>query len=489
MLDAEAGVPWLEELQRKRQAVSLSRDLQAFIRHFWSLLEPDHEFSSNWHIDQMCEVLTDFIEGRTNRLIVNIPPGTMKSLIFVFFRAWAWARNPKLRFLTAAYGSHLTTRDNLRVRAIVMSPEYQRLFPDVQMIEDQNTKTRFNTRAGGWSIATSVGGVGTGEHPDFIIIDDALTAAQAESEPERTSANQWFTGTISSRGVSRGVSIAVIGQRLHEDDLPGFLLKKGGWRHICFPMRYEVAREKTAQDPGHVPDPLDPRTEAGELLWPHLFTEEKVRQLELDLGEYGTAGQLQQRPSPEGGGLFKREWFKFLETRPKRLLRTARGWDTAASEGKGDYTVGTLIGEFEEGKWVVLDVQRDRLGPAGVEQLMRATTILDGRDTIVREEKEGGSAGLTVIEARRTMMSKLPGGPYDYQGVPLSGDKRTRAKPLRIVCEQGNLYLLLAPWNEDYIRELCNFPTGAHDDQVDSSSCAYNAALLEPRKMKEFAVW
>jgi predicted phage terminase large subunit-like protein len=494
-------------LLRSIQASHLKRSLLAFTREAWLILEPEHPFVQNWHIEELCTLLEQVAAGfghagmpaqftthePIDRVVINIPPGTMKSLLVsVIFPCWLWARNPKLRILTAAYSDKRALDANLKARLLLKSQWFQQLFP-LEFVEDQDTKGRFDTTKGGWRIATSVGGEGTGLHPDLIVIDDAATAADAQSEAERKKVNGWFDQTVSSRGVSRGVKVIVIGQRLHEEDLPGHLLKRAGWTHVCWPMRFMTARPATDTQPGYQPDPRDHRTKEGDLLFPQLFTEAKVRQLELDLGPYGTSGQLQQQPSPEGGGLFKREWFKFVDAAPA-LARRCRGWDTAASEGKGDYLVGVKISEEFEwdvkdgkrkfqstGRFFVEDVQRDQLGPDGVDKLMKVTAQLDGKACSVREEKEGGSSGVIVINAR----TKLLRG-FNYAGVQLGGSKVTRAKPFRSQCEGGNVYLVKAHWNEAYIVELCAFPTAKHDDQVDASSCAFNSVLLEepPRSSK-----
>ena len=502
----------------------LNASLFEFLKWSWVILEPETPFVDNWHIRELCKLLQSIgIAGdkgeKCRRWVINISPGTMKSLLVgVIFPAWLWARTAgKTRFLTASYGQHLTVRDNLRVRQIVESPAFKRIFADLKLVDDQNTKTRFNTAKGGWRIATSVDGVGTGEHPHYIIIDDPTTAAQAMSEPERQRANQWFDRTISSRGVAHGVTILIVMQRLHEDDLAGHVLKRGGFQRVCFPMRYEkckcpggeprvLAEDERCtlhkNDLDWTPDPRDPRRIEGELMFPKLFDEAKVRQLELDLGQYGAAGQLQQRPSPEGGGLFKREWFKFIDREQlPRLFRRVRGWDTAGTEGAGDYTVGVdMLEGFEwrpdpddpsgrrkklmsTGQFYVADVARDQLSPAGVDALMLAVARQD-KTVPVREEKEGGASGKAVIAAR----AKLLVG-HDYQCVQLGTNKIVRAKPYRSQCEGGNVSLVRAAWNAQYLDELCNFPTGKYDDQVDASSCAFNSLLLEPVPRKAECIW
>lgn len=491
----------------------LEGSLLEFVRDGWHVVETSRPLIENWHIHELCDVLerVTFGDPDYERVIVNIPPGTLKSLIIsVFWPAWVWARTGKKRFLAASYGQHLSIRDNLRVRSLIESEWFQGFWP-LKLVEDQNTKTKFITSVGGWRIATSVSGPGTGEHPHYIIIDDPHTAQQATSPAERQAAIDWFDQTISSRGSTSGVRIVLVMQRLHQEDLAGHLLAKGGWHHVCFPMRYEKCTCPTDDpetlpedqrcighkaDPKWAPDPRDPRTEQGELLCPQVIDDKKVKQLENDLGEYGTAGQLQQRPAPEGGGLFKREWFKFLDVRPA-LCRWTRGWDTAGSEGKGDYTVGSLVGEEFEwtlvdrkkqllstGRIVVADVQRDQLGPDGVDKLMKVTATLDGKTIPIREEQEGGASGKAGVTSRA---QRLVG--WDYKAVSLGANKQVRAKPFRAQCEAGNVYLVRGDWNEEFIQELSNFPTGKHDDQVDATSCAFNSMILEPPPRKREATW
>lgn len=471
VVDPEEVQLRLNFVRKEIQKRVWKKSLTEFIRKAWEIVEPTKEYKHNWHIDVLAEQLEAVSRGEIKRLLINVPPGTMKSLtVSVFWPAWEWATNPELRYLTASYSSHLTIRDNLKVRSIIGSDWYANYF-GVKLDEEQNAKMLFKTTRGGWRVASSVGGPGTGEHPDRIIIDDPLTADQARSEVERTTVRDWFDQTVSTRGVTRDTAIVVVMQRLHEDDLAGHLIGRGGWNHICWPMRYELVQKN---NPNFVPDKLDRRTEPGQLLWPDLFTEKIVRQLELDLGPYGAAGQLQQRPAPEGGGLFKREWFKIVEAAPA-TARRARGWDTAGTEGSGDYTVGVRIAE-SNGVFYIEDVQRGQWGPAGVDAVMKQTAQLDGPACGVREEREGGASGKAVIEARtKTLVG------FDYKGVTVSGDKITRARPFRAQCEAGNVVLVKGSWNEEYLRELSVFPAGKHDDQVDGSSCAFNAVLLEPQ--------
>jgi predicted phage terminase large subunit-like protein len=510
--ELENGLSECDRLAAKLDAKRYTDSLLSFVRDAWPILEPAQTFVENWHIGSLCHLLEDIAAGREPRTIINVPPGTMKSLLVsVIFPCWLWARDPKKRILTAAYSDKRALDANIKARNLIKSPWFQKHFT-LTLVEDQNTKGRFDTTEGGWRIATSVGGEGTGLHPDLIIIDDAATAADAQSETERKTVNTWFSATVSTRGVSRNVTIIVIGQRLHQEDLPGYLLAKDrtGWTLVRWPMRFEkctcpadlAEREEDRRcalhkaDPEWTADPRDPRTEPGELLFPTLFDEAKVRKLELDLGPIDSAGQLQQRPSAEGGTLFKRETFKFIDALPK-LVKWVRGWDLAASEGKGDYTAGVKIGiEYEwrienglkrlldTGRIIVGDVQHDQLGPDAVDKLMKVTAELDGKSVPIRAEKEGGASGVAASGAQAKMLRG-----WDFEAVHVGTNKVLRARPFRAQVEAGNVFLLRAGWNEKYITELCAFPTGKHDDLVDASSCAFNAVLLEPAPKKVELTW
>lgn len=473
------------ELELKRREL---KGFKNFVTYFWDTIEPTQPLSWNWHHDELCDVCERLYRGDETRVVVNIPPGTMKTLLMsVMFRAYIWSQDASQRFLSGSYGGGLSIEHNVKLRTIVTSAKYKVLFPHVVLTGDQNAKERFDTTLGGWSIATSVGGVGTGEHPNYVFVDDPLTEQQSRSAVERKNASSWISGTLSTRGVILNVRVLIVMQRLHEDDPSGYLLSKGGWTHVCLPMRYEgvtLNKDGTAQ----YPDPRDHRKKVGELLWPEMFSEQKVRQLEIDLGPYGAAGQLQQRPAPEGGGLFKREWFRFVQASPA-LARRIRCWDTAATAQGGDYTAGVRIAESKNTFYIEHSF-RDQLSPAGVDATIYQYALLEHEKCGQRELREPGSSGKTVTDARA---KSLKG--YDYAEIRVTGDKVTNAKPFRAQCEAGNVCILRTgdhaadAWIEPFISELCNFPTGKNDDQVDAGSGAFNAVLLEPEPMEEFATW
>jgi predicted phage terminase large subunit-like protein len=466
----------LEEIERydSMEAEAARRDLRVFIRRFWHVIEPDRPLVWNWHHDVICLVLMAITNGELLRVIFNVPPGCSKSLfVSVFWPAWEWTRKPTLRYIVGTYGSHLSKRDNHRVRDIIRSPLYQKYY-SVRIKEDQDEIMRYTTTRGGWRLATSIQGVGTGEHPDRFIIDDPTSSEDARSDVKREGANNWFDSTVSTRGIGIGVAIVLIQQRQHKRDMTGHLLSKGGWTLIRLPMRYETTIK--IGDEVYEPDPNDPRSDPGELLFPQMYDEAKVRQMEIDLNAYGAAAQLQQHPAPAGGGLFKREWFEIVAVAPKSSRRV-RSWDTAATEevsarkkGKRDpdYTVGLLMSEVK-GIYYIENVKRGRWSPSGVDAVIAQTARLDGRSVRVRELKEPGSSGVAVISARRKLLQG-----FDYGEIPIYVDKVTAAGPFRAQCEGGNVKLVQGAWNEEFLAELEFFPFGGHDDQVDGASSAFN---------------
>lgn len=487
-------------LRTQVQARRMSSSLHAFVQGSWHIVEPNRPFVDNWHIRKLCKQLEEIADGRCKRCVINVPPGTMKTLLVsVFFPTWLWARNSRFKILTASYSRDRAFDANLQGRKIIRSDWFQQYWP-LKLKADQDEKGRFDSVAGGWRIATSVEGEGTGLHPDFIIIDDASTATDAQSVAERVKVTTWFSGTVTSRGAGIDAAIIVMGQRLHDEDLSGFLLNGPSgpsYTHVCWPMRYEQTRAPSDQEPkGYTADPRDERTEEGELLWPALFNEAKVKQLEIDLVE-DAPGQLQQRPAAKGGRLFKIENFKFYDVAPA-LMRISRGWDTGATEGGGDPSCGIKMGEeivqttedgrvkvTPTGRFFLLDQAHAQVGPEGLDLLMRATAELDGVACSQREEQEGGSSGKAVIVAR----TKLLKG-FDYAAVPKNVNKVIYSKPYRAQVNAGNVYLPRgASWVPEYVNELRDFPTVKHDDRVDASSTAFNAVLMETPKPKVDCSW
>ncbi len=411
---------------------------------------------------------------------------------------------PSTRWLCSSYSASLSTRDNLKTRRLLQSPWYQKHYgQSFTLTTDQNVKTRFDNSRTGYRIATSVGGIGTGEGGNRILVDDPHNVLEGESELVRESVLSWWFETMSTRGDDPTAAVrAIIMQRVNERDLTGATLARDlGYEHLCLPMRYESTRRLFVG--GHYQEVpvselptsigfLDPRRIEGELLWPARFTEESVRQLESSLGSYAAAGQLQQRPAPREGGMFKREWFegKIIHALWKTRMsgeaelpvtyQFVRYWDKAGTEGgTGARTAGALFAksDHQPPRFVVCDVMKGRWSAGQREQVIR-TTAQNDRDTyghvIIWQEQEPGSSGK---EAAESSLVNLSGFPAHKETVSGKGDKEIRAEPLATQCEARNVWLLEGQYIGEYLDELAGFPSGLKD-QVDSSSGAFNKLAM-----------
>lgn len=308
--------------------------------------------------------------------------------------------------------------------------------------------------------------------------DDGNNAKQAESPVERQSVADWWKLTMSSRGVTLGVKKIVIQQRLHQEDLTGVCLEMGGYEHLCLPMRYEGARPATSI--GFV----DWRTEEGELLAPKQFNEETVRKLEANLGEYGSAGQLQQRPVPRQGGMFHVDKIEIVDAAPA-LMKECRYWDTASSAGKGDYTAGVRMGkDVKSGIYYIMDVVRGQWSSDERKRIQRQTADMDYAYPICInvpqiQSEDPGSAGKDQSADFIRLMSG-----HTAECIRETGAKETRADPFSSQVNAGNVKMVKAGWNKAYIDELRLFPFGKNDDMVDSSAGGFN--WLENKNKVEF---
>ena len=289
----------------------MRRSLKEFTKSSWATIEPGRDFYDNWHIDAISEHLQAVVEGDIRRLIINIPPRHMKSIsVAVALPAWTWTIQPEKRFLFASYAGTLSIRDSVKCRRLIDSAWYKRYFGDTfSLTTDQNQKQRFENDKTGIRIATSVDGALTGEGGDIIVVDDPHNVREAESSAVREGVLAWWDQAMQTRlNDPKTGAFIIIMQRVHENDLTGHILANeyNDWDHLCLPARYEI---------GH-PTPTktslaftDPRTKEGELLWESRIDDNTLTQLEKSLGSYASAGQLQQRPMPKGGGILKKEWW------------------------------------------------------------------------------------------------------------------------------------------------------------------------------------
>lgn len=465
------------------------RSLHSFVQLYWNEVE-SNPFVDNWHVQAVCEHLEAVTRGEINNLLINIPPGCAKSLLVsVMWPAWEWATTPTQKYFGASYSEALAVRDALKCRDIITSQRYAEAY-GVALRKDMAGKEHYGLTSGGWRLATSVGGRGTGLHPTRKIVDDPHTVGQAESEAERETAVQWFQQTLSSRGLGIGAATVVVMQRLHQKDVSGVIMDSEAyaknWEHLCIPMEYETRRVFKL---GKLPS-RDPRKEEGELLWPKLFDKSKVTTLKAALGSYGAAGQLQQRPSPAGGGILDIRNFNLWPA--NRDLPDfhfiVQSYDTAfTKQTHNDPTACSSWGVFyqrdddkERACVMLLDAWSDHLAyPALRKKLLDDWKAEYGgiqgdpnhpsrrADTLLIEEK---GSGQSIIQDLR--IANVPVIPYN----PGRADKIARAQTAAPLLESGCFYLLESKkeagkairWARDFLEQLEQFPNGEHDDYADT---------------------
>lgn len=446
------------------------RSLATFIERAWAVLEPGQPYVHGWHIDAMAEHLEAVSAGQIKRLLINIPPGTMKSLMTgVLWPAWEWGPRgmPSVRFIGASHEATLATRDNLRMRRLIQSEWFQRLWP-LTLTGDQNEKTYFENASTGWRQSCAVKSM-TGRRGDRVAWDDPHSVEDAHSKAALAEAERVFNETLPTRLNNPDRSAIVICmQRLAENDISGIILARElGYEHLCLPMEFEAPRKATSIGFS------DPRAEVGELLFPARFPRDVVERDKKVMGAYAVAGQFQQRPAPAKGGEFEPDLIQTVDAVPAGLVQQCRGWDLAATEGAGDYTAGVKLGRLADGRWIILHAVRAQYGTAKRDGLIKATASGDGTQTVLQSlPQDPGQAGKSQALALTSMLAG-----HMVKTSPESGDKVVRARPLASQVNAGNVLMLRGPWNHDLIEELRLFPNGLHDDQVDAASRAFGCML------------
>lgn len=467
--------------EHERERERLARDVEAirnrcstlagFVREAWHVLEPNAALVWNWHLDAICAHLEAATDGRVNRLLINVPPGSSKSLIVsVLWQAWEWG--PKglrsLRYLATAFNEIPVKRDTRKCRDLILSQWYRALWPEVELT--RTAEMSFANSSTGAREGIPFGSL-TSQRGDRLIIDDPHSVKTAESDAERNETTRLFReGATNRLNDQQRSAIVVVMQRLHEADLSGVIKKLGmEYVHLLLPMEFEPDR-KCKTSIGFE----DPRTVDGELLDPGRFPRSEVEKLKRDMGSFAYAGQYQQRPAPREGGMFKRHWFadKIIGAAPAGTT-WVRHWDLAATKSTtAARTAGVKLGRAPDGSFIVGHVVKDQIEGPDVRRLIKTTAETDGRGVKISLPQDPGQAGKVQS---KDMIAMLAG--FVAQAEPETGDKVTRAEPFSAQCEAGNVYLVRGEWNDDYLDELCLFPGGAFKDQVDASSGAFGKLM------------
>ncbi len=444
----------------------LRGDLGTFVQRAFAELFPATTLEWNWHIDAIVAKLDACRRGEIRRLIVNVPPRSLKSLCCsVAFPAFVLGHDPTAQLICASYGQDLADKLARDTRTVMQSRWYEGAFGR-RLAAARPSLQEIVTTDHGVRLATSVGGVLTGRGGDFLIVDDPLKPDEAVSDVQRQKVNDWFDGTLLSRlNDKRRGTIVVIMQRLHEDDLVGHLLDRGDdWEVLSFPAIAEC------DETFAIATPVGTHTHhrrVGDVLHPEREPLAVLDGLRRSLGAYHFAGQYQQSPRPLGGGLVKEDWFGTytLETRPAAFERIVQSWDTASKATElADFSVCTTWGATDDDRYFLLDVFRVRLEYPDLKRAVRDLHARYQPQTVLIEDK---ASGIQLIQdLRRDGLHAVT--PYKPQV-----EKVMRLLAQTPTIEAGRVLLPdVAPWRAAYLHELTSFPKGRHDDQVDSTAQA-----------------
>lgn len=482
--------PDLSLVDTQRELIK-RKGLLAFVKRAWPSVVPS-EFVPGWHIEEICTHLEAVTRGDCRRIVVNVPPGSSKSSVAsVMWPAWDWISHPARRWMVATFDSALANRDAMACRRLVRDGWFAERWGQSVAIDGsgdvQETQGVWSTTGGGRRVSVTVAGRGTGWHGDIQLIDDPTKPKDMVGDPDKARAAlertwAWWTGTMASRRTGSDFARVIIMQRLHESDLVGRILENDTeheWVHLMLPMRFEPERACKTQWGG------DRRTRPYELLCPARWDEAAVKEIERDMGSQVAAAQLQQRPAPAGGNVFRREWFKvrwlhkdnpkwarlsvaereFYVVLPPQLtevLSTDCSFkDTAGADYVAMHAWGTTAA-----KYYLLDRIHDRLG---LPETVRCLQALAARRPRARgkliEDKANGPA---VEQMLRDKMAGLI-------MVEPDGGKIARWNAVTPLCEAGDVILpdeSECPWIGEVVEEIVSVPFARNDDDADAMAQA-----------------
>ena len=438
-----------------------------FIRLAWPIIEPSTKYVPNWHIQAICTAAERCVKGDPDwaRQVVNVPPGHMKSILLaVMLPAWVWTVDPGFCSIYASFDIDISRRDAGRTLQILQSDWYRRTWPEVvlKFKSGRAAETLIQNTAGGFRFATSVESKATGRHAHLRVVDDAIKPLDTTGNASitRTALDKcktWWDSTMTTRTKDQLDRYMIIMQRLHEDDLAGYLLEKDRAKPLIFPARFDPERACE----------LDQRTVEGQLLWPARFNDKTLTKLEAALGIYASA-QLQQQPMNPGGEVFKAEWIQHWTTYPTTGQRVLSVDCTFKDTTGSDYVSIQVWGVGYQGnavKYYLLDQVLDRM--SFTETLAQIKAVLGRHPYIGAKLIEDKANGPAVIDA----LSKSVTGLIPIK--PLGG-KVSRANAISYVWRAGNVLIppVSVPWVPGFLREILGFPRAKHDDQVDAMSQA-----------------
>ena len=441
----------------------LRQNLGAFTERCFNEISPAQSYAHNWHLDALAFHLSEVAAGRIKRLLITLPPRSLKSIsASVAFPAWLLGHDPSRRIVCVSYARDLTVAHANSCRAVMRAPWYKALFPLTRIDPAKDTETEIRTTGHGYRLATTVGGTLTGRGGSIVIIDDPMKAADAASDLARQKVNVWFDETLLSRlDNKKEDTIILVMQRLHVDDLAGHVLNQGDWIHLDLPAIAESpARIHTG--PGRFYD-----RSIGEALHSAREPISELQKLKLAMGSAAFSAQYQQAPVPPGGHMVQWSWFGVYQDFPARCRgeRIVQSWDTASKATElSDYSVG-ITAQIGREAVHILDLVRERLDYPSLKRRIVVEKQRWKADDLLIEDKGSGTSLIQDLKRDRC---------YAIAIRP-EADKAVRMSACSARIEAGAVFRpARAPWLDDFRAELLAFPYGAHDDQVDALSQLLN---------------
>ncbi len=446
----------------------LREDLSSFIQFSFTAIEPHTTYLHSPHIDLIADHLMQSHQGKVRNLIINMPPRMMKSLsASVAYPAWILGKAPQTKIMCVSYSEDLARDLSMKTQKLMQSKEYQAIFPDTQLSDKRQTLLEYQTTCGGGRYAVSTGGAIAGLGADIIIIDDPIKPSDANGK-RLESCNRWFSENIYQRLNNKNTgAIIVVMQRVHENDLTGFLLEqKTPWQHLCLPAIAEENMSYPLQSGGLY------QRKRGDALHPERESLDKISEAKANMGSYIFAGQYQQQPAPEGESIVKRAWFNTYTDPLPDFDLIIQSWDTAMTANESsDYSVGMTIGLIKAGNkkyYYILDLVRKKMEYPEFLKCIRSWIHKNERYRHKKVIVEDIGSGKAIIQSLRAEG-------HSVCAYKPTADKHTRLIAVTDILESGFVYLpQKARWLDDFLLEVTRFPNAKHDDQVDALSQGLN---------------
>ncbi len=452
-----------QDVKKAQQALDyiLRTNFECFLQMCFLYLNPGARYLPNWHIKAIAHQLDRIRRGEITRLIINMPPRYLKSLtVTVAFTAFLLGHEPWRKIFTISYGDDLSAKHASDFRSIMHAPWFKRAFRKMRILRSVDGELITTQR--GFRKSTSVSGPLTGLGGDLFIIDDPQKPADALSEARRNTLNQWVSNTLMSRLDNKQTgAIIVVMQRVHMDDLSGFLSSSSDdWEILSLPAIAQV-EESIPIGSGEIY-----HRQVGESLHPELESLETIRKQQQIMGPDVFAAQYMQSPVPPGGAMIKRAWLRYYDVVPEGTgyARVIQSWDTAAKDGaQNDWSVCTTWLVIDE-HFYLLDLTRGRYEYPQLRDTALALAKRFKPDEILIED---ASTGIALAQELKQSHH------YHINPIPVDRDKIGRLYVQQAKFAAGRVHFPRnAPFLAELEAELLSFPQARTDDQVDSISQA-----------------